>query len=495
MKQSSGVGIAVDSTITIGPATAEPSGPRGAADRTRPARDLRGLWRSTLAFLVPIPMLALTAGLIVVPFAVGGELRQAIAGAVAHPGAAQAALWLSVIFALTVAPATMAVAWTGRRGAPWLTLAAGVSLLVAFGAGLPNTDLAAVTAAAQGLNPAPVTALNLAVTTHPAAGVGTAIFLVGQTVGFVLLGIALWRARVLPAWLGIVLAASGPAHLLPPGGNTGIAVSWAMTAIGYAGAALALWRTSKANFDLPPSGREPAPISTLDGHDARTVWRWLLAIAAVPVPIFVAVFRYLLPYSDADTPQQIFAKLVAATSYQNAVIWLGIPVALCGFAGVLAVAWLTRRRTPVLTTAAMTLAVPGYIALFAGGTYGDLVSYVTGTVPGLDYQTALQLGFGMESSPQSGALGLIFVAGHLFGTTLLGVALWRSRVAPTWLAIGLTVSQPIHLASVMTGIRPIDLVGWGLTTVGFAWAAWRLAKLPNDEFDLPPTEPSRAGQL
>ena len=26
-------------------------------------------------------------------------------------------------------------------------------------------------------------------------------------------------------------------------------------------------------------------------------------------------------------------------------------------------------------------------------------------------------------------------------------------------------------------------------------AAWRLAKLPNDEFDLPPTEPSRAGQL
>jgi hypothetical protein len=48
---------------------------------------------------------------------------------------------------------------------------------------------------------------------------------------------------------------------------------------------------------------------------------------------------------------------------------------------------------------------------------------------------------------------------------------------------------------VMTGIRPIDLVGWGLTAVGFAWAAWRLAKLPNDEFDLPPTEPSRAGQL
>jgi hypothetical protein len=96
----------------------------------------------------------------------------------------------------------------------------------------------------------------------------------------------------------------------------------------------------------------------------------------------------------------------------------------------------------------------------------------------------------MESSAQSSALGTIFVVGHLFGTTLLGVALWRTRIAPTWLAVGLTVSQPIHLASVLTGIRLIDLVGWGLTAVGFMWAAWRLAKLPNDDFDLPPAAPN-----
>jgi hypothetical protein len=386
----------------------------------------------------------------------------------------------------------MAVAWTGRRRAPWLTLGAGVSLLVAFGAGLPNTDLAVVTAATQGLDPALVTALNIAVTTHPIAGIESAIFLLGQTIGFIQLGIALWRARVLPAWLGILLAASGPAHLLLPGGNLGSAVSWSMTAVGYVGASVALWRTRNADFDLPPTGPAPARgagrWATSRGRDARTVWRWLLAIAAVPVPIFVAVFRYLLPYGEGDTPQEIFAKLVAATSYQNAALWLGIPVVLCGFAGALAVAWLTRRRAPVLTTIAMMLAVPGYIALLVGGSYGDLLAYVMGTIPGLDYQTAFELGFGMESSRQSSAVGMIFVAGHLFGTTLLGIALWRARVAPTWLAIGLTVSQPIHLASVMTGIRPVDLLGWGLTAVGFAWAAWRLAKLSNDDFDLPPAE-------
>jgi len=474
---------------------------RGATDQAVRARDLRGLWRRSLALLIPVPMLALVAGLVVMPYPVGGDFGRAMTGAAADPRAAEAALWLGVIFALTVVPATMAVAWTGRRRTPWLTLTAGVALLVAFGASLPNTDLAVVTAATLGLDPALATALNGAVETSLAAGIQTAMFLLGQTIGFVLLGIALWRARVLPAWLGIVLAASGPAHLLLPGGNIGIAVSWAMTALGYVGASVALWRTPNSSFDLPPATVASAPggagavqRATSRRRDARTGWRWLLAMAAVPVPIFVAVFRYLLPYSDGDAPREIFAKMVAATWYQNAVLWLGIPVVLCGFAGALAVAWLIRRRTPVLTTIAMTLAVPGYLALFAGGSYGDMLAYVTATVPGLDFQTAFQLGFAMESSRQSTALGLIFVAGHLFGTILLGIALWRAQVAPTWLAIGLTVSQPIHLASVLTGSRPLDLVGWGLTAVGFTWAAWRLAKLPNDDFDLPPTEPGRAGQ-
>jgi hypothetical protein len=501
MKSRSPATIAGDPAERVTPTVAQHISRRGVAKpSSRPVSDLRSWWRRALALLIPVPMLALVVELAVLPYPVRGDFGRGMAGAAADPAAAQAALWLSVIFALTAIPATMAVAWTSRRRAPWLTLASGVSLLVAFGASLPNTDLAVVTAATHGLDPALATAVDSAVTGHPVAGIGTAMFLVGQTVGFVLLGVALWRARVLPTWLGIVLAASGPAHLLLPGGNLGAAASWSMTAIGYAGASVALWRTGNSDFDLPPTGRAPVP--DLDetpvgptaprGRDARTPWRWLLAIAAVPVPIFVAVFRYLLPYGDGDSPQEIFAKLVAATSYQNAVLWLGIPVTVCGFAGALAVAWLTRRRTPVLTTIAMVLAVPGYIALLAGGSYGDLISYVTATTPGLDFETAFQLGFAMESSQQSGALGLIFVVGHLFGTTLLGIALWRARVAPTWLAIALMVSQPIHLASVLTGIRPVDLVGWGLTAVGFGWAAWRLAKLPNDEFDRPPVAPANA---
>jgi hypothetical protein len=447
-------------------------------------RDLRAFWRRTLAVLVVIPMAALAAEVALVPLPVRGTVAEGIAGMAAHPGRAQAALWLALLFGLTVLPATMAVAWTARRGAPRLTLAAGVVLLLALTATLPDTDLAEVVAADKGLDPAKVSAIDAAVWAHPAVGVNTLLFLIGQAVGLILLGIALWRARVVPAWAATLLAVSGPAHVLAPGGNTGGAIAWEMTAIGYAAVSVALWRTPDGDFDLPPGDAvEPNP-----NTGPRTAWRTLLAVAAVPLGFYVAVFRFLLPYSESDTPRAIFDKLVAAPTFVSWSLWVGSIVALTGFAGILAVAWHTRRRTPALTTVAMFLAVPGYIALFAGGAYGEVLPYVTASVPGIDRETAFQLGSGMESSAQAAVLGWIFVAGHLLGTVLLGIALWRSRVAPAWLAIGLAVSQPIHLTSVMTGIRWIDLIGWGLTGVGFSWAAWRLLRMRDAEFDLPPVK-------
>ncbi|GIF68383.1 hypothetical protein Ais01nite_64180 [Asanoa ishikariensis] len=456
--------------------------PTGTRPVTR-TRDLRTFWRTALAILAPLPILALALETLVVPWPVGSNLVRAIAGAADAPGRAQTSLWLSLFFALTVLPATMAVLWTGRRGAPKLTLAAGVLLVPAFAASLASNDLVAVVAARGGLDPVAVATIDDLVQANPWVGIQFVVFLLGQTVGFVLLGLALWRARVVPGWVAIVLGLSGPAHLLMPGGNAGAAASWAMTAIGYAGASAALIRRPDADFDLPPGDAPAGPAPA--GADARTGWRWLLALAAVPLALFVTVFRYLLPYDTGDQPREIFDKLVAATTFQQAALAVGGLVALTGCAGVLAVAWHTRRHTPLLTTVGLFLAVPGYLALFAGGPYADALTYVTGTHPEVDRDLAFALGSALESSPQSNVLVLVFVAGHLLGTIMIGVALWRARIAPTWLAIGLAVSQPIHLTAVLTGVRWLDLVGWGLTTVGFGWAAWRLARTGNDRFDLP----------
>jgi len=151
-----------------------------------------------------------------------------------------------------------------------------------------------------------------------------------------------------------------------------------------------------------------------------------------------------------------------------------------------AVGWLSRRRVPILTTIGLILAVLGYTCLAVGNSFGELSTALVASRPEFDRATAYALGAGLELGPVSNLTGTLFVFGHLIGTTILGLALWRSRTVPSWAALLLAFSQPVHLASVMLGSRPLDLVGWGGTAVGFAAAGWALLQMENDDFDLPP---------
>jgi len=119
----------------------------------------------------------------------------------------------------------------------------------------------------------------------------------------------------------------------------------------------------------------------------------------------------------------------------------------------------------VITTVGLLLAFTGFVALFASDPFGSLISQVVAAYPELDAGTAYALGSGMEMSAVSNITGLVFVLGHLVGTVILGIALFRAHAVPSWIAIALAVSQPIHLLSVMTGNRPLDLVGWGATAL------------------------------
>ncbi len=222
--------------------------------------------------------------------------------------------------------------------------------------------------------------------------------------------------------------------------------------------------------------------------DARTVWRVLLATTAPIAAVFIAIFRFLLPYNTPDDPDVVFEKLLASPGFENAAIWLGPVLAPTAVAGVVAVAWVSRRQTPVLTTVGTVLAFLGFTALVAGGSLPDLVVHATSN--GLiDHDLGYQVASAAQESPQAGVLGGVFVFGHLVGTVLLGVALWRSHAVHWSFAAALTISQPIHLVSAMTSNHPLDLVGWGLTAVGFGAAGWKLLHTPNDQFDLAPEPP------
>jgi hypothetical protein len=358
------------------------------------------------------------------------------------------------------------------------------------GFALPDSSAAALVAVQQNLDPIKVVVINEAVAATALVSVVSMIYLLASSMGLLLLGMAQWRARTGPRWLAILLGVSGVLHLIP-GGTALTVAAWLAAGIGSIGATIGLLESANDDFDLAPDGHQTSVGAVgVPSRDARTVWRTLLAIAGPPLALYVAVARFLLPYDMSDAPEVIFDKLVTHPGFGMITSWIGVILAPTCVAGVVAVGWLTRRRVPILTTIGLILAVIGFICLALGSTFGELGTTLVASHPEFDREAAYALGAGLELGPVSNMTGTLFVFGHLIGTVILGLALWRSHTVPSWAVLLLAVSQPIHLASVMLGNRPLDLVGWGGTAVGFAAAGWALLRMNNDEFDLPP-EPAQ----
>ena len=80
----------------------------------------------------------------------------------------------------------------------------------------------------------------------PAVGVASWLFPIGHILGLILLGIALWRGRAVPAWAALMSACSQILHfvfavIVPDHALDGL--SWGLTAVGFAVAAVAYVRS------------------------------------------------------------------------------------------------------------------------------------------------------------------------------------------------------------------------------------------------------------
>jgi Domain of unknown function (DUF4386) len=208
---------------------------------------------------------------------------------------------------------------------------------------------------------------------------------------------------------------------------------------------------------------EPASVAQTPARP----WAVLPALVAIG-PLAIAFLRFVMPYYTADDAQQIVRDTVAHPSNQSAVIWLGL---IAIYAMVPAAVWVgrfARRWSPRLATAAIILMVAGYLSLGSLLT-SDVVMW-TGTKVGLTADTITQLYNGLH--PSLAVADAVFVAGHVLGTILLGLALWRSPVVPRWLAVVCLVCQPLHfVAAVIVSSHPLDLFAWALNALVFAAVA------------------------
>jgi hypothetical protein len=211
-----------------------------------------------------------------------------------------------------------------------------------------------------------------------------------------------------------------------------------------------------------------APVTGSRSTEAVPQWMHVLAACLLPIgPAAVAVLRFVLPYFTVDEPSDMAAGVSAGLGRQSLVLWLGLVAAITLPPAVVWIGRLTYRGAPKLTMAALVIAVPGYLALGIIMA-SDLMLYA-GLNNGLDPQTVAAMV--SNSHPAMAAAEIVFVLGHLVGTVLLGVALWRTRVVPVWAAVLTTFSQPIHLvAAIFLLSRPLDLAAWMMTALGFAAA-------------------------
>lgn len=200
-------------------------------------------WRRWgLVAFVAIGPLAVAVLRALLPYYTGDSPAAMAAAIASHQAKEPAVLWLSLVAMLTIVPATVVVGRLALARRPVLGGVAMVVALAGFGA-LPVialTDLLALSALRAGLPLAAVARLLGQAQGLPVIAIGQLIFVVGHILGIVLLGIALWRAEVLPGWAALSLSVSQPLHavfalIVPNHLLDGCA--WALTAVGFALAA------------------------------------------------------------------------------------------------------------------------------------------------------------------------------------------------------------------------------------------------------------------
>jgi hypothetical protein len=172
------------------------------------------------------------------------------------------------VFVVTLIPATVAVAWVARRGAPRLTAAGAFIALSGFLVGislLAGVETPALVTVQHDLDVTSMAALDEALHHELLLGIASLLFIVGIVFGLGLLGAALWRSRYVPAWVGIAVMVGGATHPFIPH-HVGQGIGPLVAAAGFAGVSVALLRMTNDEFDLPAATYEG---TALAGRNTR----------------------------------------------------------------------------------------------------------------------------------------------------------------------------------------------------------------------------------
>lgn len=215
------------------------------AARTANSVGGRNLSRWAIALLLPIGPAAVAVLRFVLPYDTVDDSATMARKALAAPDRMSLVLWLGFVAVLTLVPAVYAVARMTRARAPRLTLIAMLLLVPGYLAlgWLTAEDQLLWSGTKAGLDAGALTRLVESI--HPSGAISGVFFVLGHVVGTILLGTALWRARVVARWAAVAVIVSQPIHFVAAviiTNHTLDLVGWGLQAVGFAAVGWAMLR-------------------------------------------------------------------------------------------------------------------------------------------------------------------------------------------------------------------------------------------------------------
>ncbi|MEV3861540.1 hypothetical protein AB0J38_45465 [Streptomyces sp. NPDC050095] len=193
--------------------------------------------------------------------------------------------------------------------------------------------------------------------------------------------------------------------------------------------------------------------------------RLTMALVAFLGPVLFILAFLFQPYGlDADDKGMV-RGIAEHQGQMKADLWIWVVASLVLTAAVLLVGGYAMARSRKLGLAG-TLLFGGALILINGTPSTDAVT-LAGLDKGLDQPVLVTLQKGIESLPQLNAAVVGFIAGHVIGSILIGVALLRSRAVPAWAAWAVIVAMPLNVVGWISGIEAVAVVGFAFLAVGF----------------------------
>lgn len=202
-----------------------------------------------------------------------------------------------------------------------------------------------------------------------------------------------------------------------------------------------------------------------------------LAIAAPIAPLAIGLGDVLTPYRDAGDARGVLDAFAAHPAVVDVLLWLPLLITLTLIPGVLAAGLAALSGAPRLAGAGLIIGVPCWaVGLLIPGPDSSARALLDAGVPRAEAARLLDV-VAAHPAPVVGVALALFVVGHILGTVLLGLALWRARAVPAVIAWALVVSMPLHfVAFVVLGIPVLSAAAYWLTALGFGAAGLRLAR-------------------